>query len=85
MTPVSYSACVRTSDGIAPWYRFCRPVSTSLMNQESSLSPAGTGKFGMKLASVLNSTSHCSAMRTVLSHASGISAQVRRISSADFR
>ncbi|CPU66953.1 Uncharacterised protein [Mycobacteroides abscessus] len=33
---------------------------------------------------MLNDTSHCSAMSSVLSHASGSSAKTRRISAADF-
>jgi hypothetical protein len=53
------------------------------MNQDVSSSPAGQGKRGMYCPSFsTKETSHISAMRSVLSHASGSSRKRWRISAA---
>ena len=83
MTLISYSACLRQSSGMSPLNRRSMPRQHSLMNQDSSVSPSGTGKAGMYEApssTVRKCTSHCSATSRVLSQAWGISEKRRRIS-----
>ena len=83
MTPISYSACLRQSSGMLPPKRLSIPFQHSLMNQDSMVSPSGTGKAGMKEApssTVAKWTSHCSATSRVLSQACGISRKSSRIS-----
>ena len=86
MTSVSNFACWRTSSGMPSGNRRRSPVSTSLTNQDSSFSPGGQGKRGMKVpAPSVKEMSQRSAMARVLSQASGSSANSARISAGDFR
>ena len=76
MTPVSYSACCADLVGDAARVAARRrPRSTSLTNQRSSVSPVGhrEARHVVPVPSV-NATSHRSAMSSVLSQASGSSA-----------
>ena len=49
MTCISYSAWRACASSIPPGKRRSRPRLTSLRNQLSSVSPSGTGYFGMRL------------------------------------
>ena len=67
MTPISYSAWVRRCSSYPPGYRRSIPRQTSWWNQLASVSPSGSGNFGIRF-DLVNSTSARSATSSVLSH-----------------